>query len=93
MNKKWSFVSNHGKIFAYIYKHPANTTPVISQDTGLSIRAVQKIIDDLENDGYLDRRKIGRCNHYIIHPERQVRPRMELDHTIGEIMLTLIGKS
>ena len=87
-NKKWTFLSNHGRVFSYLARHPDNTTQLIAQEVGLSIRAVQKIIDDLENDGYLHRQKIGRCNHYSIHPDMPMRHRMESDHTVRELLLT-----
>jgi predicted transcriptional regulator len=87
-NKKWTFLSNHGRVFNYLAKHPENTTQVIAQEVGLSIRAVQKIIDDLELDGYLHRQRVGRCNHYAVHPEMPMRHRMEAAYAVGTILLT-----
>jgi hypothetical protein len=92
-NKQWTFLSNHGRVFAYLAKHPENTAQVIAQEVGLSIRAVQKIIDDLEREGYLDRQKFGRCNRYAVHPEMHMRHRMEAEFTVGEILVTRPSKS
>jgi DNA-binding MarR family transcriptional regulator len=90
-NKKWTFLSNHGRVFSYLARHPENTTQVIAQEVGLSIRAVQKIIDDLERDGYLRRQKVGRCNHYVVHPEMPMRHRMEENCAVGKILVTHPG--
>jgi len=85
-NREWAFLTNHGRVFIYLSRHPRNTAQVIAQDVGLSIRAVQKIIDDLESGGYLHRRKVGRCNHYIIHPEMPLRHRLAIEPVAEEVL-------
>ena len=45
---KWTFLSNHGRVFVYLSKNPHSTTEMISREVGLSLRGVQKIITDLE---------------------------------------------
>ena len=85
----WTFLSNHGRVFVYLSKHPASTTETISREVGLSLRGVQKIITDLENSGYVARHKQGRCNHYTIHSEMPMRHRLEQDHSVGDILLAL----
>ena len=87
--KEWTFLTNHGRILAYIAKHPHNTTQETAHKAGLSLRAVQQILTDLEEGGYIVRHKEGRCNRYIIHPELPMRHRLERDHAIGEILLAL----
>jgi predicted ArsR family transcriptional regulator len=85
-NKEWTFLSNHGKILVYLAKYQKNTAQVIAQEVGLSIRAVQQIIDDLERDGYLHRRKVGRCNHYIIHSGKAMRKHLETEYAVGKVL-------
>jgi predicted transcriptional regulator len=87
--KEWTFLTNHGRILAYIAKHPQHTTQETAQKAGLSIRSIQQIITDLEEGGYIARHKAGRCNRYTIHPELPMRHRLERDHAIGEILLAL----
>jgi DNA-binding MarR family transcriptional regulator len=94
MKKKgWTFLTNHGRVLAYIAKHPQNTTQDTAQRAGLSIRAVQQIITDLEEGGYIARHKEGRCNRYTIHPEIPMRHRLEREHAIGDILIALGYKS
>lgn len=88
-NKEWTFLTNHGRILAYIAKHPDNTTQVTAQRTGLSIRTVQQIITDLEKCGYIARSKEGRRNHYTVHPDLPMRHRLERDYAVGEILKAL----
>jgi predicted transcriptional regulator len=87
--KEWTFLTNHGRVLVHIAKHAQNTTQETAHKAGLSIRAVQQILTDLEEDGYIARHKEGRCNRYTIHPELPMRHRLERDHAIGEILLAL----
>jgi predicted transcriptional regulator len=86
---EWTFLSNHGRIFAYLSKFPKSTSQEIAQEANLSIRAVQNIIDDLEKEGYIARHKEGRCNRYTIHPELPMRHQLEREHAVGEILQVL----
>ena len=86
---EWTFLTNHGRLFSYIAKHPKSTAQGIAQEAGLSIRAVQKIITDLEKDGYITRHREGRCNRYTVNPEMPMRHPLEHDHPVGNILLAL----
>lgn len=86
---QWTFLSNHGRVFEYIAKHPKSTTEVISREVGLTQRGVQKIIAELEATGYIAPHKEGRSNRYMIHPELPMRHRLERDHAVGDLLLAL----
>jgi DNA-binding Lrp family transcriptional regulator len=87
-SKKWAFLSNHGRVFAYVCKNPKDTIQIIAQQLGLSVRAVQNIIEDLERDGYLSHLKVGRCNHYIILPEKPRLNSLEAELAVETIAKT-----
>ena len=87
--KKWTFLSNHGRILAYVNEHPGATTQSMANKAGLSVAGVQNILGDLEEEGYLTRTKVGRSNHYRTNPERPMRHRLERHHSVGEVLLAL----
>jgi DNA-binding MarR family transcriptional regulator len=87
--KKWTFLSNHGRIFAYVTEHPQATAHSIANNAGLSIGGVQNILDDLEEEGYLTRIKVGRRNHYHTNPEKPMRHRLEKHHSVGDMLQAL----
>jgi DNA-binding IclR family transcriptional regulator len=87
--KEWTFITSHGRVLAYVAKHPQSTTQETAQRAGLSIRSVQQIITDLEKGGYIGRYREGRRNRYVIHPEIPMRHRLERDHAIGDILEAL----
>ncbi|HXY74839.1 MAG TPA: winged helix-turn-helix domain-containing protein [Dehalococcoidales bacterium] len=86
---QWTFLSNHGRVFEYIAKAPRSTTEAISRDVGLTQRGVQKIITELEDAGYIARRKEGRNNRYIVHPELPMRHNLERQHAVGDLLQAL----
>ena len=85
----WTFLSNHGRVFIYIANQPKSTTEVISRDVGLTQRGVQKIIAELEAQGYVAQRKEGRCNVYTVHPELPMRHKLYRDHAAGDLLVAL----
>lgn len=90
MNKRnWTFLSNHGRIFVYVAEHQQATTQFMAGKAGLSIRAVQTILDDLVEEGYIVREKLGRHNRYEINPEKPLRHRLERHHNVGDVLKAL----
>lgn len=88
-NRKWTFISNHGQVFAYVAKYPQSTTQVMAHKIGLSIRAVQNILDDLEKEGFITRKKVGRNNRYLVHLEMTMRHRLAKRIAVGKMLVTL----
>jgi len=58
----------------------------LSYAIGITPGAVLRIIDDLEQAGYLQRDRIGRRNRYHIISEQPLRHPLETHHSIGEIL-------
>ncbi|MBN2076226.1 MAG: winged helix-turn-helix transcriptional regulator [Dehalococcoidales bacterium] len=86
---EWTFLSNHGRVLIYIFNNPKSTTEEISRETELSQRGVQKIITELETEGYIAHKKEGRRNHYTVHSELPMRHHLEQNHMVGDIIRAL----
>ena len=86
---QWTFVTNHGRVLAYLARHPRATTREIAQEVGVTERAIQKVIFDLVADGYIVRHRHGRGNRYEIHSELPMRHRMERDRVVGDVLRAL----
>ena len=84
---EWTFITNHGSVLASIAKDPEKTAREISGDIGITERTTHKIIVDLEQEGYIERVKVGRQNTYRIHPDVPLRTG---DAAVGEL-LTMLG--
>ncbi|TWU47354.1 hypothetical protein Poly51_51540 [Rubripirellula tenax] len=55
-------------------------------------RAVQRIVQDLEEEGFIRREKVGRQNRYEVLVDKSLRHPIESHRQIGEL-LDLIGKN
>ncbi len=87
--RDWTFLTNHGRVLAYLAKQPRATTREIAQEANVTERAIQKVIFELETAGYIVRRREGRSNRYTIHPELPMRHRMEREYAVGNLLLAL----
>jgi hypothetical protein len=86
----WTFLTNHGHVLVLLSRNPHLVLREVALHVGITERAVQRIIADFENCGIIDRKKIGRQNHYRIRTDQPLRHPNESHRTIGEL-LTLIN--
>ena len=86
----WTFLSNHGHILLCVASDPNISIREIAQAVGITERAVQRILGELEAAGVISRSRNGRRTHYEIDEELPLRHPVEADHTIEEL-LSLAG--
>lgn len=64
------FLSNPARILLFLIEHPQATVGRVARHVDLTERTVQRIIRDLETQGYMTRRRAGRNNEYHVVSER-----------------------
>jgi hypothetical protein len=69
----WTFLSNHGHVLLCIAREPGVRLRDVAARVGITERAVQRIISNLEAAGYLSRAREGRRNRYEVHAHRPMR--------------------
>jgi len=82
----WTFLTNHAHVMVALSRDPELRQRDLSYAIGITPGAVLRIIDDLEQAGYLQRDRIGRRNRYHIISEQPLRHPLETHHSIGEIL-------
>jgi DNA-binding MarR family transcriptional regulator len=87
-NRRWTFLTNHARVLLDIACNPQIRLRDMATHAGITERAAQTIVTDLEGAGYLTRTRVGRRNHYSVDPSRRFRHPAEADHRI-EGLLTL----
>lgn len=75
----WTFLTNHARVLAAIADDPDSRIRDIAAYCRLTERAVQKIISDLEREGYLSHTRRGRSNTYRIEPGVPLRHPAEVE--------------
>ncbi|MEV5504248.1 helix-turn-helix domain-containing protein [Nonomuraea fuscirosea] len=71
--RPWTFLTNHARVLIEITRHPNARLREIAAVTGITERAVQAIVTDLENAGYITRTRLGRRTHYSVDASRPFR--------------------
>ncbi|WP_329131042.1 helix-turn-helix transcriptional regulator [Streptomyces sp. NBC_00670] len=86
----WTFVTNHARVLAAIADNPNVRIRDIAAHCRLTERAVQRIISDLEQDGYLSHTRDGRSNTYRIQPDKVLRHPAEAGLTVAALLSLLV---
>ena len=90
MTADWTFLSNHAHVLVCVFRDPDALLRDVAASVGITEGAVQRIVADLVDAGYLERTRIGRRNRYELKLEMPLRHPLEGDAAIGEI-LEIVG--
>jgi DNA-binding Lrp family transcriptional regulator len=69
----WTFLTNHARVLVKIARNPRTRLRDLAVSIGITERAAQSIVNDLEAAGYITRTRVGRRNHYSVDPDRPFR--------------------
>ena len=58
----------------------------IADRVGITERAAQAIVSDLVSAGYVTRTRVGRRNHYEVHPDLPLRHPIERSRQVRELL-------
>ncbi|GAA4151009.1 helix-turn-helix domain-containing protein [Actinomadura keratinilytica] len=86
-----TFLTDHARVLIHIARNPQARIRDIAAGIGITERATQLIINDLEEAGYLTRARVGRRNTYTINPDRPFRHPAEGDHHINALITLFTG--
>lgn len=82
----WTFLTNHSHVLICLVRNPLSRLRDIAVLVGITERAVQRIVADLEEAGVITRRRAGRRNQYEVHSERHLRHSVEAHCTVGDLI-------
>ena len=84
----WTFLTNHAHVLLCLTRTPDARVKDVAEQVGISERMVQLVLNDLEEAGYLARRRIGRRNVYDVIGGPLRHP-MEQEHQVNELLAVL----
>ncbi len=87
----WTFLTNHAHVLLCLAGNNAMTMREIASEVGITERAVQQIITDLVDTGYIDRIREGRSNRYMIHENLHLRHPIEKNCLIKSLIDLING--
>ena len=83
---KWTFLTNHSHVLVCLSENPQPVLREVALRVGITERAVQRIVADMESAGLLVRERDGRRNIYRLETGAPLRHELESHITIGEIL-------
>lgn len=85
----WTFLTNHAHVLITLATDPDQRIRDVAAGVGITERAAQRILHDLVEAGYVERRRHGRRNAYRLVLDRPLRHPVESGHTVGELIAVL----
>ncbi|HEU4404561.1 MAG TPA: winged helix-turn-helix transcriptional regulator [Polyangiaceae bacterium] len=85
----WTFLTNHAHVLLCIARDPEARIRDLAGAVGITERAVQRIVADLEAVGYLAHEREGRRNRYEVRAELPLRHPLEAHCAVGALFALL----
>lgn len=85
----WTFLTNHSHVLICIADNNSARSRDIAARVGITERAVQRIVTELCDAGYVTKARQGRRNRYSVHVDRPLRHPVEGHCTVSELLETL----
>src|SRR5205823_2430337 len=73
----WTFLTNHAHVILCLASEPQVMMREVADHVGITERAVQRIVADLEKGGYIRRVRQGRRNAYKVRVDKPLRHPIE----------------
>lgn len=83
---RWTFLTNHMHVLAVLHSDPDKVLRQVAIDVGITERAVQRIIQELEDGGVIQRERVGRRNRYRVLTDKPLRHPIEAHRNIGDLL-------
>lgn len=88
----WTFLTNHAHVLLCIAKSPEVRMRDVADRVGITERAVQRIVSDLADAGYVERIRQGRRNHYVVRGDLPLRHPIEMHEKVSALIALVHGE-
>lgn len=89
----WTFMTNHAHVLFCIAQDAGLRLRDVATQVGITERAVQRIVSDLHEAGFISVRKEGRRNRYEVHFDQQLRHPVERHRTVRELIALILPEA
>jgi DNA-binding Lrp family transcriptional regulator len=92
-SRHWTFLSNHAHVLVCLALDPDARLRDVAASVGITERAVQKIVSDLEEAGVIVRERIGRRNSYRLDLDVPLRHALESHKSVGALLSLVLDRA
>ncbi|MEZ5362632.1 MAG: winged helix-turn-helix transcriptional regulator [Bryobacterales bacterium] len=82
----WTYLTNHAHVLILLARNPQATMREVADTVGITERAVQRIVSELEEAGVLERSRNGRRNVYEVKADRPLRHPVESHCSVADLL-------
>ncbi|QDU89103.1 MarR family protein [Pirellulimonas nuda] len=87
---RWTFLTNHSHVLILLNAEPDLVLREIAARVGITERAIQQILADLQEEGFIEREKIGRRNHYRVKTDHYLRHPIEAHCKVADLLSLIV---
>lgn len=88
---RWTFLTNHSHVLILLQAEPELVLREVATRVGITERAVQRVVQDLEEGGFIRRERVGRHNRYEVLADIPLRHPIESHRNIGDLLKMISG--
>lgn len=85
-------MTNHAHVFLCLAGDPEMRLRDVAQRVGITERAAQRIVAELDAEGYISTERVGRRNRYVVHGELPLRHPVEGHRSAGALVELVEGR-
>jgi DNA-binding MarR family transcriptional regulator len=89
--RSWTFITNHAQVLLAVARDPEATVAQLAAAAEITERSAYRIISDLQRSGYVQRRKIGRHNTYVINSNLPLRDPTVENERVRDLLALVNG--
>ncbi len=86
----WTFLTNHAHVLFCLAKDPEIRLRDVADRVGITERAVQRIVTELETAGHITRHRVGRRNTYTVHRHHPLRHPIENHRSVADLLALIL---
>jgi DNA-binding MarR family transcriptional regulator len=89
----WTFLTNHAHVLLCLARDPETRMRDVAEQVGITERAVQRIVSELEEAGYVVRDREGRRNRYEVRADVALRHPIERHRSVATLLALVLDES
>ena len=89
---EWTFLTNHAHVLIFLSAQPDALLREVASTVGITERAVQRIIGELEAANYLVKEREGRRNRYRVRTDGPLRHPIEKHRSVQALLDLVSGR-
>lgn len=87
---RWTFLTNHAHVLIQLHADPDLVLREVAANVGITERAVQRIVHELEEEGFIESERVGRRNQYRVLTKSHLRHPIESHCKVADLLNLIV---